>query len=61
MNIISALMKENLNISYGRKQLFYENGEWVVTYHKFAAKKPIILCRTQIQKEAVRILLNESQ
>lgn len=59
MNIISALMKENLSIPYGRKQLFYDQEEWVVTCHDYRARQPRVLCRTQIQDEAVKVLLHE--
>lgn len=60
MDIISALMKENVRLFCGHRWLFYEDEEWVVMEHPYRAKKNKCLCKTQIQDEAVKSLLGES-
>lgn len=61
MNIISALTKiDGMRISYQDKWLTWDNDEWVVYQRKYGAKKSIILCRTPIQDDAIKVLCNDS-
>jgi len=62
MDIITALKKEDcIRISYGDKWLVWVDKKegWNVYQRKYGAKKSVILCRTHLQKEAVKILLEE--
>jgi len=57
MNIISALMKiDCIRVSYGDNWLVYDDNEWVVFQRRYGAKKTIVVCRTQIQDEAIEEL-----
>ena len=59
MNILSALMKiDGIRISYEDKWLVWDN-EWVVYQRKYRKNKTVVLCKTQIQDEAIKALCNE--
>lgn len=61
MNIISALMKKDcIRVSYADKWLVYDTDEWIVYQRKYGAKKTKIICKTQIQDEAIEMLCNDS-
>jgi len=58
MNIISFLKQvDGVRISYEDKWLVWDEGYWIVYQRKYHAKKTQTLCRSEIQEEAVKILL----
>ncbi len=60
MNITSALIKINgIRLVYGDKWLFYSDA-WVVYQRKYGTKKAVILCRSEIQDDAVKILISDT-
>jgi hypothetical protein len=59
MNIVSALMKENLYITYGNKRLFFEDDQWVIVEKTHRGKFDKFLIRTHYQEEAVEELLKD--
>ena len=60
MDIINALMTENICISCGRKHLYFDEitKEWIVMLHEYKARHSIEQCRTTDQNIAVSVLLN---
>ena len=59
MIIISALMKENVRLTCGKRWLAFDeiNEEWVVYTRKPYARESTLLIATKIQDEAIKVLL----
>jgi len=59
MDILSAMLEiDGIRISYEDKWLVWDD-EWVVYQRQYGKKKTVVLCKTQIQDEAIKVLCNE--
>lgn len=60
MDIIFALKRtDGIRVSYEDKWLVWDEGYWIVYQRKYCAKKTQLLCRSESQEEAVKVLLEE--
>jgi len=60
MDIITFLKETTgVRVSYEDKWLVWDEGWWVVYQRRCYAKKTQVLCMSENQEEAVRILLEE--
>jgi len=59
MNIDSAMRKNDIRLVNGKRWMVWDNEEWVVYSRQHGEKKNRVMVRTQIQDEAIEVLLQD--